>query len=372
MSRIKTKHTLDWVGFGCVAWLIVQVEFGHYLKLGSFEAMVAWDVFILFLLYLALPISLVFQVVLALILSVTSLSIWISGLGDLYFGVEYVGVTSVYIGANFFGFVCSVHNERTAREEFGLLENEKRLKADLESAFSRLESTIESRNQIFSILAHDLRGTMGGLDSVGKLLSEEDSKCEVERQELLDLLCLGTKASYDLLEDLLQWALAENERFQSEPEDVSLSAAVSRSMELTAVVARNKGIELSSSIDEALMVHVDPKMLDTVIRNLISNAIKFTHSGGSVRVASAEVEEGFVEVSVSDTGVGIDEGRLSRLFQLSPSESSKGTAGELGTSLGLRVCGDFVAKLGGRISVSSEVGIGTCFTVTLPSMRLTV
>lgn len=366
---IGTNRQLDWVGFGWLVWVIGQVSLGRYLRTGMIESMAAWDIFVIFVLYLAVPISLRFRVALALALSVVSVLIWTSRTGESLTEVEYIVGLSVYFAANIFGCVCAVQAERTAREEFELLANEKGLKRNLESAFTRLESMSESRNQIFRILAHDLRGSIGGLETIGKLLSDEDEQSEEDRQELIDLLCESSKSSYDLLENLLQWALSENGGFDSEPEDIELSPVVSNNLDFLAVIARNKNIELTAKIDENVIVSADPKMLDTIVRNLVSNAIKFTRPSGSVSISSREREGGFVEVSVEDSGVGIDEGRLSQLFQLPRGKSSLGTEGERGTNLGLRICSDFVARQGGSIQVTSEVGVGSCFTFTLPVSR---
>ena len=156
----------------------------------------------------------------------------------------------------------------------------------------------------------------------------------------------------------------------AEPEELSLSKAIAQNVDLLAVVARNKNIELRSEIDGEIRLSVDPQRLDTIVRNLISNAIKFTSPGGTVRITCQERDDGFVEVSVADSGVGIDDRRLSRLFHLNRSESSLGTEGERGTSLGLRICSDFVTKLGGEIWATSTVGVGSCFTFTLPMSRV--
>ncbi len=369
LPRLGTKQQLDWLAFGCLGWVVTQVQFGHYLSIGSLEAMVAWDIFVIFILYLAVPVSLRFQVVLALILSLASVSIWALRKGDSITEVEYIGVVSVYLAVNVFGLICSVHAARAAREEFEHLSNEKALKRNLESALARLETTARSRNQIFRILAHDLRGTIGGLETIGKLLSEEDEQSEDERQDLIDLLCDSSKSSYNLLEDLLQWALTENGGAETKFENTQLSAVVSSNFEFLEVVAHNKNIELRADIEDSIEVSADPKMLNTIVRNLISNAIKFTPAFGLVFVTGKVREDGFVEVSVRDTGVGIDKERLSRLFSLSPGKSSLGTAGESGTNLGLRICSDFVQRQGGSISVASDVGVGSCFTFTLPMSR---
>ncbi len=365
VPRVSSRLQLDWIAWGGLTWLIVQVALGRYLMIATVEAMVAWDIFVIFVLYLAVPISVRFRVFLAALLSVSSISVRLFLAGESASSVGFIGVFSVYLAANIFGLICSVHAERAAREEFEHLAREKRLKRNLESAFARLESTIDSRNQIFRILAHDLRGTIGGLESIGKLISNDDQS-DADRQELIDLLCDSSKSSYDLLEDLLQWALSEHGGSESEPEELSLSAAVSQVLGFFAVVARNKLIELSSEIDPGIKLTIDPKRLDTIVRNLISNAIKFTRSGGSVRVSAREREDGFVEISIADSGVGIDESRLSRLFHLHRDESSVGTAGERGTNLGLRICSDFVSKQGGTIWATSKLGEGTCFTFALP------
>ena len=129
--------------------------------------------------------------------------------------------------------------------------------------------------------------------------------------------------------------------------------------------AEQKHITLTSSIEEKILAYVDIEMIDTVLRNLISNALKFTNAGGRVTI-SATQDEQYVEVSVSDTGIGIDEKFLSKLFRIDASFHRKGTAGEKGTGLGLILCKDLTEKNGGRIWVESRMGGGSTFKFTLP------
>jgi signal transduction histidine kinase len=126
-----------------------------------------------------------------------------------------------------------------------------------------------------------------------------------------------------------------------------------------------KEITLSDDMQENMLVYADPRMIDTVIRNLISNALKFTRPGGKVRISAAHNNE-FVEVSVSDTGVGICEKDLSKLFQIDVKYQQTGTAGEEGTGLGLILCKELIEKNGGSLSLESEIGKGTTVMFTLP------
>nr|MBA3534302.1 ATP-binding protein [Ardenticatenales bacterium] len=129
--------------------------------------------------------------------------------------------------------------------------------------------------------------------------------------------------------------------------------------------ATHKGIELLNQVSAPLMAYGDANMLETVIRNLLSNALKFTHSGGQVSVA-VRAEHGWLEVAVSDTGVGMDEETRQKLFRLDATHSTRGTAQERGTGLGLLLCHDMVVQHGGRIWVESIPGEGSTFTFTIP------
>lgn len=363
---VSTRRALDWVGFGCLSWMVVQVGIGHSVTVVTSSVVIAWEVLAIFLLYLALPLSLRFKLILTLLLSAVSMVIWIRERGEGVMAVDYVALASVYVAANVIGFILSTQSERSAREEFQLFANEKRLKADLETAFARLEESVESRNQIYRVLAHDLRSTIGALGSIGHLLSEDEDQSEEEREELIALLCEGSKNSYELLENLLQWAISESGSVEPNPKSLSLGDMIASSVGFLEVLARDKSIHLGCEIDGPIEVWADPKMLDTVVRNLASNAIKFTQPGGSVRITARKRDDALAEVSVTDTGVGIDEERLSRLFHLRYGDSSRGTAGEKGTNLGLRICSEFVRKLGGEISATSDVGKGTQFRFTVP------
>jgi len=188
-----------------------------------------------------------------------------------------------------------------------------------------------------------------------------------------------------LLDNLLEWARLESGRMDYQPQNIDLYNVVQSNVELLFENAAYKKIELQSTLQATLMVHVDSYMLDTVVRNLISNAIKFTPETGSVTV-SAEVTSQpshllavdktevfgsplpgqFVEVVVADTGVGISAKDLRKLFAIETHHTTLGTGHEQGTGLGLIICAEMVVKNGGQIWLESELGEGTKVKFTLP------
>lgn len=367
----KTEHrkAFEWTAFACLAWLAVQIGIVKSLTLAQSETVLAWTVFVVFLIYLTVPIGLRFRLSCATFLSVVSIIVWSykhDGSHELLNGIGLVGV---YLASNIFGSICALNAARTEREEFLHLESEKALKSKLELALTSLEESVESRNQIYRVLAHDLRSGISAMGSIGELLAEGDHHSEQERQEMVKMICASSKSSYELLDNLLQWAISQTESIDPHLNDIPLNHAVAKCVGLLTVLAREKEIDLNLEIDPAIAVRADSRMLETVIRNLASNAIKFTPSKGVVQVTAKEGAEGFVVISITDNGVGIDAERLSRIFNLKHDENSYGTGGESGTNLGLRICLEFVRKLGGEIWVSSEVSKGTQFSFSVPKVN---
>jgi two-component system sensor histidine kinase/response regulator len=129
---------------------------------------------------------------------------------------------------------------------------------------------------------------------------------------------------------------------------------------------KNKNINLQINIDHNLCVYSDNQMLRTVLRNLLSNAIKFTHNNGEIEISAIEAENGFIEIKLKDSGVGISKENLEHLFDFSNPLRTFGTNNETGSGLGLILCTDFIQKSNGTLSVESEVGVGSTFTFTLP------
>ena len=178
----------------------------------------------------------------------------------------------------------------------------------------------------------------------------------------------ASTAMLELLEDLLAWSLARAGCADASPEAFDPRRVVNGNLDLFAPMADSKSINLAADVADGHMVHADPRMIDTVMRNLIGNALKFTEPGGRINVAiHAEAGNGTVHLSVHDSGVGIPANRLSGLFDSGAAGSTPGTDGERGTGLGLMMCKELVEANGGTLSVASTLGQGSTFRVTLPS-----
>jgi signal transduction histidine kinase len=171
------------------------------------------------------------------------------------------------------------------------------------------------------------------------------------------------------MDNLLTWSRIPRGMIDYHPQQISIRMVVARNVALLMPNAEQKQITLRNSVQEQTAIYADFNMVDTVVRNLISNALKFTEAGGTVEI-SATPDNDVVEISVSDTGVGIGKEHISKPFRIDTKYKRLGTAREKGTGLGLILCKEFVEKNGGRIWVESEVGKGSVFRFTLPKKSL--
>jgi signal transduction histidine kinase len=241
------------------------------------------------------------------------------------------------------------------------------LQKQLQEKNKQLSELNASKDKFFSIIAHDLRNPFAGLLGFTRMVAEgivDWSKDEI--QDILGELQKSAENLYELLDNLLSWSRLQRGVMEYTPELVNVDQIVRRNIALFTPNAEQKQITLRNLVEQAMMVFADMKMFDTVIRNLVSNALKFTGNGGSVEISVMQDEE-FVTVAVADTGIGISQKDLSKLFQIDVKYSQVGTAGEQGTGLGLVLCKDLIEKNGGEIGVESEVGKGTIFRFTLPT-----
>jgi two-component system sensor histidine kinase/response regulator len=223
-----------------------------------------------------------------------------------------------------------------------------------------------SKDKFFSIIAHDLRNPFNVLLTLTELLTEEFERYEPERRHaLLRRLNTSSRQVYALLTNLLEWSRLERGLIDCQPETLSLADIVEGHTYLLALHADQKQITLHNLIPAGTTAYADRKMIEMIIRNLISNSLKFTGNGGTITI-SAQCHEHTVEIAVVDTGIGMEQGFLANLFRLDKKCSRSGTIGEQGTGLGLILCKELAEKNGGSIRVESEVGKGSRFTVSLP------
>ncbi|OHD69661.1 MAG: hypothetical protein A2V99_07920 [Spirochaetes bacterium RBG_16_67_19] len=237
---------------------------------------------------------------------------------------------------------------------------------ELEAAKRSLLEVNAAKDKFFSILAHDLRNPLSGLQTVSELLAGRyDELPEADRRRFAGLLRDGADQSLALMNSLLLWVRSQTGRILWEPGSIDLAQASEEAIAQMRAAAERKQVRLESAVPRGTQAYADGNMVSTVLRNLLSNALKFTPAGGLVRVNS-EAENGHLATSVTDTGIGIDPADLDKLFRIDAQLSRRGTEGEPGNGLGLILCREFVEKNGGRIRVCSQPGQGSCFTFTLP------
>lgn len=229
-----------------------------------------------------------------------------------------------------------------------------------------LPSDEAQKNKIFSIIAHDLRSPFQGLLGYTELLAEENEQfsrgeiCEIAQK--LHITAMGL---FQLLENLLDWTQLQNGKSQVEPELCSLREAVRRSIALHAAQADGKDVRLINIVPENTYVFADEKMLHTILRNLISNAIKFSHKRGIVIISTLPRNDQKIEILISDSGIGMPDAMKNSLFSGDTVHTRRGTKGESSTGLGLLLCKEYVEKNRGIIWVESEENTGTIFHFTL-------
>jgi len=235
-----------------------------------------------------------------------------------------------------------------------------------EEALTAKEEALATKDKLFSIIGHDLGSIFGGLQGLAELLMNEEKQSDVEkRKNWLQTLMQATGNGYDLLTNLLNWSRSQTGGLQFNPTKVVLQYLMVRNVESQYEKAYRKGIEIVADVDENLSIFTDTNMLDTVLRNLISNAIKFTKVSGTVRVTAEKIENNLVEISVADTGIGIKPEDIDKLFQVNLGRTY-GTDGEKGNGLGLVLCQELIEQCGGTIVVESEVGAGSRFYMRFP------
>lgn len=239
-------------------------------------------------------------------------------------------------------------------------------KSEIEARTMELQTLNATKDRLFSIIAHDLKNPFHSIMGFTDILQKQHKDISRDKlNEFLEMINLSTHSAYQLLENLLEWARSQTDHINIEPVEIDLKSIISEIIDLQQLHANNKQIILKNEISDDISVLADRNMITTVIRNIASNAIKYTKQGGSITFKSSSGKKG-INISISDTGIGMPEEKLKDLFQLDKVSSTAGTEGETGTGLGLIVCYDFMHKNNGSIDVSSQPGKGTTFTLTLP------
>jgi two-component system sensor histidine kinase/response regulator len=236
----------------------------------------------------------------------------------------------------------------------------------IEKQNAELRATLNNRDKMYSVIAHDLRSPMASIRMVLNLVVQSSSP-EVVGPELYALLDQANRESeevHDLLDNLLKWTKSQTGRLNVVTQDLDLNDIIPGVVDIFEMIAQTKHIKLDlQHPGTSIVVRADNDMLKTVVRNFMSNAIKFSPEGSSIEIIIT-TEGDFAKVSVRDHGVGIAADRLGSIFH--KGETTYGTGGEEGSGLGLQLCQDFARKNGGDCSVESVEGQGSTFSVTIP------
>ncbi len=230
-----------------------------------------------------------------------------------------------------------------------------------------LEAINAEKDKFFSILAHDLRGPMSAFVAATQILTEDIENMTLEEiQDITISMKDDATNIYTLLENLLEWSRLKRGVLEFNPVNLNLLKTINSGISAVNASAKKKGVEVEILVSEDIEIKADLHMFETVIRNLISNSVKFTPSGGKVKVEVVRDIENTTEVRISDTGIGIPSVMINKLFILNEKTSRIGTDGESSTGLGLLLCKEFIEKHDGKIWVESEEGKGSTFSFTIP------
>ena len=247
-----------------------------------------------------------------------------------------------------------------------IIQEQKEIEDKISNLNEELIQTINSRDKFFSIISHDLRSPLSGLMGILDILnSSYDTMEDSEKKEIISDATVVSKTTYTLLENLLDWSRIQNKTIYYNPENLRIHRLVENISVLYAQNVKDKNITLYNDTSPEQLIFTDKSMTETILRNLVSNAIKFSHKNGSVRIGST-VEKEMLVVKVSDSGVGIDEEKLSSILKSNLALSTTGTEKESGTGLGLIISKEFVEKQSGKIWVESKKDEGSTFYFSVP------
>lgn len=242
----------------------------------------------------------------------------------------------------------------------------KQAEISLRKSGEELNELNAQKDKFFSIISHDLKSPFSSILGFSEVLMEQIKDEDYEGiGEYTEIIRDSSRQAMDLLTNLLEWTSSESGRMKFNPGNFDLVILIKEIRMLLGVIASQKAISVNLDLPKEIAIHADKTMVSTVLRNLVSNAIKFTGKGGEITV-SAEKKIDKVVVFVKDNGMGIDKARLEKLFTIGESESTQGTNHEKGTGLGLILCKEFIQKHGGEIWVESEQGVGSVFYFTIP------
>ena len=237
---------------------------------------------------------------------------------------------------------------------------------ELDKQKKKLEELNATKDKFFTIIAHDLKNPFNTVIGLSELLVERyDTYDSYKIKEFISQINKFSNDAYNLLEDLLKWAKSQTGKIEVKPEKVDVFELAIENMNLFQEKADKKGVKIDTNVKKGLSAFIDRNMICTVLRNLLSNSVKFTNPGDIINIEAKSINE-HIEIIVTDTGIGVPEKNLEKIFKIDSDISTLGTANETGTGLGLIISREFVEKNGGTINVKSKEGNGAQFMFTVP------
>lgn len=243
------------------------------------------------------------------------------------------------------------------------------IKEEIEKKNIELRKLNASKDKFLGIIAHDLKNPIGNIWGLSNLLLIDKNLNGKDKQQCIELINESILHTHRLLENLLDWARAQSKVISFSPSVHHANEMVENELEALRHLALKKCISIENNIPADIQIFTDQNMFETIIRNLVSNAIKFTHMNGKIRVDARLIQKenkDFAELSVADNGVGMEPDKLSKLFKISENISTSGTSHEVGTGLGLLLCKEFMDIHNGNIQVTSKPDEGSIFTCLFP------
>jgi signal transduction histidine kinase len=290
---------------------------------------------------------------------------------DSYFNIHdsIPGLADVPVWVRAIGFPLNDNNNKPERFIF-MHENitaRKQAEAEIQLKNEELIKLNAVKDKFFSIIAHDLRSPFQTLLGFTRMMVEDLPTLTLDEiQKIAVSMRNSANKLFNLLDNLLEWSQTQRGLGSFKPESFILVNGIIPTMELIRDAANKKMIGISYDLPEDLRVMADERMFESLIRNLVFNAVKFTPKGGKISIAAKQLPDNFVEISIRDTGIGMSQHMIDHLFRIDEQPTRPGTGGEPGTGLGLIICKDFIEKHGGKIWVESEEGKGSIFYFTIP------
>ena len=267
----------------------------------------------------------------------------------------------------------NVHVFRTEKNciavNFTEITERKKIELKLEEQAKELLEISKMKDKFMSIIAHDLRSPFNAIIGFADLIIQHFE--QMDKNEIIQGVTTIHKASthiFKLLENLLTWAQNQSGKIIFSPEALNLKKQISQTIHAIESMVKNKNIRINMDIDNECRIYADENMFDTVIRNLISNAIKYSYKGSEITITATDTDRQ-VEISIADQGIGINPERLSAIFEIDKRSNTIGTDNEQGTGFGLILCKEFINRHQGEIWVKSTPGVGSIFTFSLPKQQ---